>query len=71
MPTLIQFTGGDSIVVKEDFYEVTSRLRAETPFGQFKRVDKGLEEVRVSVYTANLAYIQEHHESEGPSVSVE
>jgi hypothetical protein len=62
MPTLIQFAGGDSITVEEDFYEVTSRVHGDTPFGQFKRVDKGLNEVRVTVYTANIAYIQEHQE---------
>ena len=41
MPTFIPLISGDSIVVEEDFYQVTSRVHGENPSDQFKRVDKG------------------------------
>jgi hypothetical protein len=69
MPTLIQFISGDSIVVEEDFYQVTSRVPGENPFDQFKRVDKGMEGVRVTVFTASIAYVQEFKEPYSGSVA--
>lgn len=65
MPTFIQFISGDSIVVEEDFYQVTSRVHGESASDQFKRVDKGMEGVRVTVFTASIAYIQEYQEPRG------
>ena len=69
MPTLIQFVSGDSIVVEEDFYQVTSRVHGENPSDQFKRVDKGMEDLRVTVFTASIAYVQEYQEPSSGSVA--
>jgi hypothetical protein len=62
MPTLIQFSSGDSITVEDDYDRVNSDLRSSAQGGQFKRVDGG-NDARVTVYTANVSYIQE---TEGP-----
>jgi hypothetical protein len=62
MPTLIQFSSGDSITVKDDYDRVNSDLHRSAQGGQFKRVDGG-NDARVTVYTANVSYIQE---TEGP-----
>ena len=62
MPTLIQFSSGDSITVEDDYDRVNSDLHSSAQGGQFKRVDGG-NDARVTVYTANVSYIQE---TEGP-----
>ena len=62
MPTLIQFTNGGTITVDDDYDRVSSTLISNPHGGQFKRVDGG-NDARVTVYTANVAYIQE---TEGP-----
>lgn len=61
-PPLIQFSSGDSITVKGDYDRVNSDLHSSAQGGQFKRVDSG-NDARVTIYTANVSYIQE---TEGP-----
>ncbi len=62
MPTIIQFNNGSTITVDDDYDRVNSQLFSHAHGGQFKRVDGG-NDARVTVYTANIAYIQE---TEGP-----
>ena len=41
MPTLIQFSSGDSITVEDDYDRVNSDLHSSAQGGQLKRVDGG------------------------------
>ena len=55
--------------MEEDFYQVTSRVHGENPSDQSNRVDKGMDDVRVTVFTASIAYIQEYQEPSSGSVA--
>lgn len=68
MPTLIQFVTGNEIVVEDDFDRVVSQLIGNPRGAELKRVDKG-HDVRVMVYTASIAYLQEYQEPGGPGVA--
>jgi hypothetical protein len=58
MPTIVQFNGGESLMLEEDFDHVNQQL-AQHEAGLFNRL-VGSNEIRVSVYRASIAYIQEH-----------
>lgn len=59
MPTLVQFTGGESITVAEDFDQVNRELD-DNDVVLFSR-PVGEDRFRVVVYRSSVAYIQEVH----------
>jgi hypothetical protein len=67
MPTLVQFTGGESFTVVEDFEQVNQKLDKHDAAVLNRPV--GDDRFRVAVYRSGVAYIQEAHEIEGPMVA--
>ena len=58
MPTIVQFVGGESLTLEDDFDRVNQQL-AHHDAGLFNR-RVGDDRVRVTIYRSNVAYIQEH-----------
>ena len=63
MPTVVQFAGGESVTVSQDFETVNGQL-GQKDSGLFNRL-VGDEEPRVTVYRANVPYIEEAPEGSG------
>jgi hypothetical protein len=62
VPTLVQFDGGKTLELVDEFDEVNAQLGGEQGAGQFTGFVSG-ERVRVTVYRANVAYIQEREKT--------
>lgn len=58
MPTIVQFVGGESLTLDDDFDRVNQQLGHQNA-GLFNRL-VGDDHVRVTIYRSNVAYIQEH-----------
>lgn len=58
MPTFVQFTGGQSFTVAEEFDQVNQQL-GEHDAGLFNRL-VGENQTRVAIYRSSVAYIAEH-----------
>jgi hypothetical protein len=58
VPTIVQFVGGESLTLDDDFDEVNQQLGRHDA-GLFNR-QVGDDRVRVTIYRSNVAYIQEH-----------
>ena len=57
MPTIVQFVGGESLTLEDDFDRVNKQGQHDA--GLFNRL-VGDDPVRVTIYRSNVAYIQEH-----------
>jgi hypothetical protein len=64
MPTLVQFDGGQSLTVAEDFDVVNQQLNLNDA-GLFKQLVGDEPGPRVTVYRSSVAYIQEPSEGKG------
>ena len=58
MPTIVQFVGGESLTLDDDFDRVNQQL-GQHDAGLFNRL-VGDDRARVTIYRSNVAYIQEH-----------
>jgi hypothetical protein len=58
VPTIVQFVGGESLTLDDDFDRVNQQL-GDHDAGLFNRL-VGDDPVRVTIYRSNVAYIQEH-----------
>jgi hypothetical protein len=58
VPTIVQFVGGESLTLEDDFDRVNQQL-GQHDAGLFNR-QVGDDRVRVTIYRSNVAYIQEH-----------
>jgi hypothetical protein len=63
MPTYVQFDGGKSVTLDQDFDDVNSQLDTHEA-GQFTSMQAG-QSRRVTVYRTSIAYIQEQEEKTG------
>lgn len=67
MPTRVTFVGGQKLVLSEDFEKVNQQL-SQHDGGLFNAAIGG-QDVRVTVYKASVAYIEEFGEAAEPLVA--